>query len=92
MKLMQLITIKYFNRLTALIITNNFIFIIKYNIVGGRAMFGLQGEYRLGAYWIGWGGIGPDFGHLLAIRPIRECVLMCLLCVVVGGSGAERND
>jgi hypothetical protein len=46
-----------------------------------------------GGLWAGWehtgsaGGIGPDCGHLLAIRPIRECVLMCLRCVVVGEPG-----
>ena len=38
----------------------------------------------LGAHGSAW-RIGSDCGHLLAIRPIRECVLcvfMCLLSLV----------
>ena len=48
---------------------------------------GTCGVCPAGGVWAGWegtgsaGGIGSDCGHLLAIRPIRECVFMCLLCL-----------
>ena len=45
----------------------------------------------LGAHRICWGGIWSDCGHLLAIRPIRECVFMCLLCLVVRRIGSRET-
>ena len=57
----------------------------KSNVVGDVQRFACRGGYGSD------GLIGSDCGHLLAIRPARECVFMCLLCLVVGRRGQRES-